>query len=35
MVRWLYVEGAAAADYCVKFPSEEGVLSAAHALQRG
>ena len=32
IVRWLYVEGATAADYMVKFSSEEALLSAAHAL---
>ena len=32
IVRWLYVEGATAADYMVKFSSDETILSAAHAL---
>jgi peroxiredoxin len=32
IVRWLYVEGATAADYMAKFSSEEALLSAAHAL---
>lgn len=32
IVRWLYVEGATAADYNAKFSSEEALLSAAHAL---
>jgi len=31
IVRWFYVEGATAADYMVKFSSEEALLSAAHA----
>jgi hypothetical protein len=32
IVRWLYVEGATAADYMAKFSSEEALWSAAHAL---
>lgn len=32
IVRWLYVEGATAADYMAKFSSEEALLSAAQAL---
>jgi peroxiredoxin len=32
VVRWLYVEGATVGDYCAKFPSEEALVSAAHAL---
>jgi len=32
IVRWLYMEGATAADYNAKFSSEEQLLSAAHAL---
>lgn len=32
IVRWLYVEGATAADYMAKFSSEEELLSAAYAL---
>jgi len=34
VVRWLRAEGASAADYCAKFPPEEALVSAAHALTR-
>ena len=32
VVQWLYVEGRTAADYMARFPPEEELLSAAHAL---
>jgi hypothetical protein len=32
VVRWVYVEGATAADYCAKFPPEAELVSAARAL---
>ena len=32
VVRWFYMEGATAGDYCTRFPSEEALVSAAHAL---
>ncbi len=32
VVRWLRAEGASAADYCAKFPPEEALVAAAHAL---
>ena len=32
VVRWLRAEGASAADYCAKFPSEDALVSAARAL---
>jgi hypothetical protein len=32
VIRWLRAEGASAAGYCAKFPPEEALVSAAHAL---
>jgi peroxiredoxin len=32
VVRWLRREGTAAADYCTKFPGQDTLVSAAHAL---
>jgi hypothetical protein len=32
LVRWLHTEGASAADYCARFPTEEELVSAAQAL---
>ena len=32
VVRWLHAEGAGAAGYCAKFPPEEALVSAVHAL---
>ena len=32
VVRWLHAEGASAAGYCAKFPTEEELVSAAQAL---
>ncbi len=33
VVRWLYVEGTTAPEYCARYPPEEELLSTARALQ--